>query len=1018
MDPQMSKIFISHSSANNAAALALGKWLTDSGWGEFFLDITPSQGLAPGERWQEALRAAADRCEIVLILISPAWLASRWCLAEFLLAKQIGKTIFGVLIEATPLESLPKELTAEWQLCDLVSGGSRKSYEVSQEPIVPATAVSFADDGLMRLRTGLQRAGLDPESFPWPPPGDPDRAPYRGLRALEAEDAPMFFGRDAAIVRGLDALRAMRERGVERLFVILGASGAGKSSFLRAGLLPRLNRDDAHFLSLPVIRPERAVITGAAGLATSLEMAFRQRNVRRSRAAIGQALEEAGGLERLLVELQELARLPSEQKSRPPSVVIAIDQGEELFSAEGAAEAARFLDLLARTLSQTPADAYAIVALRSDSYERLQTEPRLERSKSHLFSLQPISRAEFKAIVEGPARRQSETGSKLFVEPALVERLINEAEGADALPLLAFTLERLFIEHGGDGKLLLADYESLGGVRGSIEAAIEAAFISPERAPTVPADKLARERLLRVGFVPWLARVDPDTEERKRRVARWDELPPEAQPLLERLIEQRLLLRDRRKVEGDADAIVVEVSHEALLRQWTALTLWLDEDAEALKVLDSVQRAATEWARNRADASAEAWLVHTGERLATAAALVQRPDFRKILGAQGQAYLESCREREERLRQEKEARDNAERLAKERELEQAKALAEAQRQRADDQAAARVRQRRLIWGLTVLLVLAGGAALFAVTQRGIATQQARIAEAQRALAVEEQGRTKQALAATERGLLRAQTAELRAMIERLDQMSASLSRAQDVAALASLKRERDELGAKLDETTRLHQKEIAESMGFRGDLGWVAKWEGEFGGVKLLGDEIMIDPSTYLAAETAANIKKRYEFLLSPDEMAAVLAIVGKRGAEAKAAYAEHRAILQRIHLKPTDVAQLVPEALEPWWRRVVGKYPSLEKDSTPGSVQTALLSLAFNTGTGARTWDPLAPAIRDEDWSSLADLIEVASDQYASRLGAVYPGLKRRRAQEANLIRAELKIERSGPSAAADPVR
>jgi len=1000
----MSKIFISHSSANNAAALALGKWLTDSGWGEFFLDITPSQGLAPGERWQEALRAAADRCEIVLILISPAWLASRWCLAEFLLAKQIGKTIFGVVIEATPLESLPKELTAEWQLCDLASGASRTRYEVAQEPIVAATEVSFADDGLMRLRTGLQRAGLDPESFPWPPPGDPDRAPYRGLRALEAEDAPMFFGRDAAIVRGLDALRAMRERGVERLFVILGASGAGKSSFLRAGLLPRLNRDDAHFLSLPVIRPERAVMTGAAGLATSLDMAFRQRNVRRSRAAIGQALEEAGGFERLLTELQQLARLPSEQNSRPPSVVIAIDQAEELFTAEGAAEAARFLDLLARTLSQTQADVYAIVAVRSDSYERLQTEPRLDRIKSQLFSLQPISRAEFKAVVEGPARRQSETGTKLFVEPALVERLINEAEGADALPLLAFTLERLFIEHGGDGKLLLADYESLGGVRGSIEAAIEAAFVSPERAPTVPADKVARERLLRAGFVPWLARVDPDSGERKRRVARWDELPPEAQPLLERLIEQRLLLRDRRKVEGAADAIVVEVSHEALLRQWTALTLWLDEDAEALKVLDSVQRAAAEWARNRADAGADAWLVHTGERLATAAALGQRPDFRKILGVEGNAYLDSCRERDERLRQEKETRDNAERIAKERELEQAKALADAQRQRADEQAAARGRQRRLIWALTGLLVLAGTAAFFAFKQTVIAERQTVIARHESERAMVQQAQTQQALAATERGLLRAQTAELRAMIERLDQMIASPSRAQDASAVASLKRERDELSAKLDEITRLHQKKIAASMGFRGDLGWVSKWEGDYGGVKLLGDEIMIDPSTYLGTEKAEIIKKRYEFLLTPDEMSALLTTVGKRGDEAKAAYAEHRAVLERIHLKPTDVAQLVPEAVEPFWSRVIGKYPSLEKASTPGSVQTALLSLAFNTGTGAKTWDAFGPAIRSEDWKSLADLIEVASDRFASRLGNVYPRLKQRRVEEANLIRTELQ--------------
>jgi hypothetical protein len=720
----LSRIFISHSSANNAPALAVAKWLADAGWAEYFLDITPSRGLAPGERWQEALKSAADRCEAVLFLISPAWQASRWCLAEFLLAKQIGKTIFGVLVEATPLDALPREMTAEWQLCDLVTGTARQSFRVSQEPIVPETEVSFAEDGLMRLRIGLQRAGLDPASFAWPPPSDPNRAPYRGLKALEPEDAAIFFGRESAIVRGLDALRGSRERGVERLFVILGASGAGKSSYLRAGLWPRLVRDDTRFLPLPVIRPERAVMSGATGLAASLETAFRERRAARSRAVINQTLQESGGFERLLIELQALATSRIDPDASPPMVAISIDQGEELFGAEGGAEAERFLDLLGQTLSPPAGEgaealaarqrALVILGIRSDSYERLQTEPRLAQVVPYLFSLPPIARAEFKAVVEGPARRHTEAGHKLTVDPALTERLVDETEGADALPLLAFTLERLFVEHGGDGKLLLEDYEVLGGVRGSIEAAIEAAFAEPGREPIVPADKAARERLLRAGFIPWLARVDPDTEERKRRVARWEEIPPEARPLLERLIEQRLLVRDRRKLEGREDVVVVEVAHEALLRQWPTLTAWLDEDAASLKILGAVQRAAGEWVKNRGEESAgEAWLVHTGERLIAAEALRQRPDFDRLLGADGQAYLDACRARDDRLRKEKEERAEAERIAKERELEQAKALAEEQRRRADEQTAASVRQRRLRNRVLVLWMLSMLTAMYA-----------------------------------------------------------------------------------------------------------------------------------------------------------------------------------------------------------------------------------------------------------------------------------------------------------------
>jgi WD40 repeat protein/tetratricopeptide (TPR) repeat protein len=731
----VSKIFISHSSANNASALAVGTWLAEVGWSDYFLDITPSRGLTPGERWQEALKAAAGRCQIVLFLISPAWQSSRWCQAEFLLAKQLGKTIFGVVIETTPFDELPRELVSEWQLCDLVSGASRRDFQVAQEPTVPATVVSFAQDGLTRLRRGLLRAGLDPASFLWPPQDDPQRAPYRGLKPLDVQDAAVYFGREAAIVRGLDAIRATRERGVESLFVILGASGAGKSSFLRAGLLPRLLRDDRTFLALPVIRPGRAAISGATGAAASFESALRAYGISRSRAWIIQELRSPGGIRRLLDQLSELASSRLAARDEPPTIVFSIDQGEELFGSEGDREAGELLHLLGQVLSRreragTPAQSVlAIIVIRSDSYERLQTTAQLQHVSPFLFSLPPIVSAEYKAVIEGPARRQTEAGRELTVDPLLTETLVTGATGADALPLLAFTLERLFVEHGGDGNLRLGEYEALGGVRGSIEAAVAAAFAEPGRDPAVPAEAGERDRLLREGFIPWLAGVDPDTEQPKRRVAKWDELPSATHPLIVRLIEQRLLVLDRRKLEGKAESVVVEIAHEALLRQWPLLTNWLREDGEALKVLDGMQRAAVEYARHKDAAGGSAsWLVHTGERLAAAQALRQRADFDRLLGVEGHRYLDACAARDERMRREEEARAESERRALERELEQSNALALAQRHRADEQAKAGVRQRRLARGLVVLLVLSVAAGMYAWQQRDVAQQQQRAAE--------------------------------------------------------------------------------------------------------------------------------------------------------------------------------------------------------------------------------------------------------------------------------------------------
>ena len=208
-----------------------------------------------GERWERAINEAASRCEAVLFLVSKAWLASVWCRKELNLAHHLNKRLFGVLIEDLPVGELPEDLAGTWQIVRLATGRDH----VMLRAILPVTHdeahVTFSAEGLRRLKHGLEAAGLDPKYFAWPPQSDPNRPPYRGLRPLEAEDAGIFFGRDAPIIEALDRLRGLRATTPPRLLVILGASGAGKSSFVRAGLLPRLKRDDRTFFPLPIIRP-------------------------------------------------------------------------------------------------------------------------------------------------------------------------------------------------------------------------------------------------------------------------------------------------------------------------------------------------------------------------------------------------------------------------------------------------------------------------------------------------------------------------------------------------------------------------------------------------------------------------------------------------------------------------------------------------------------------------------------------------------------------------------------------
>ena len=621
-------------------------WLKAEGWNDIFLDLDPERGIKAGEQWEEALRNAAGRCEAVLFLVSKAWLSSEWCRDEFKLARHLRKRLFGVLIEDIATSDLPPLMTREWQIVNIAPTAGTKTFSVVLPRTSQAVEVAFNTDGLRRLRIGLFSAGLDARFFAWPPQDDPNRPPYRGLRPLEAEDAGIFFGRAASIVTALDELRGLRATTPPRLLVILGASGAGKSSFLRAGLFPRLVRDDCNFLPLPVIRPERAAISGETGLLSSLESAFSAAKIPIARADLRAVVQAGAAKLKLLLQALVEKATPSapdaETAGKPPTLILSIDQAEELFLAE-AHQAQPFLVLLRDLLNDDAAAVIAVFTIRSDNYERLQLAPELEGIHQDTFSLPPMPKGSYAEVIKGPARRLDGTENALDIEDALVNALLTDidAGGAkDALPLLAFTLERLYGDYHSGGTLKLSHYDALGRVKGSIEAAVERALTAADADPAVPRDRVARLALLRRGLVPWLAGIDPDTGAPRRRVARLSEIPTEARPLIQHLIEQRLLATDVSKDTGEK---TVEPAHEALLRQWGLLQGWLTEDAGLLAVLEGVKRASRDWAANNWSRS---WLSHQTDRLAAAERLFARPDLAANLEPTDRQYINACRKAE------------------------------------------------------------------------------------------------------------------------------------------------------------------------------------------------------------------------------------------------------------------------------------------------------------------------------------------------------------------------------------
>jgi TIR domain len=621
----MSKVFLSHSSRDNRQAIAVKASLIEHEprlAEEIFLDLDARTGIRPGERWKEALKKANDRCEVVICLLSKHWLNSHECQVEFRYAENLHKTILCARLESVP----DTNITSEWQRCDLFPAhGPTTHVDIADgEPPVVLDTVGF-----QRLLDALRNLGIGAEHFPWPPPNDPDRAPYRGWAPLEEADAAVFFGRDGQILRGLDVLHRMRTLGVGSLFVILGPSGAGKSSFLRAGLLPRLRRDDRRFLPLGIVRPERDVLAGANGFAKAVYAARKAHGL--TDPALGDietaCAEQPEHIRQLLGELQETAHaqlVDRGEDAAPPTLVLPLDQAEELLS-EGERQAGLFLRLIRNLV--TPSDGKRLdlivaASIRSDRFEALQTRPELADVEIEAFAeLKPMPAEQFKEVITGPAERATQAGRPLELRPELVDTILEDCkEGSDTLPLLSLTLSRLYEKYGSSGRLTLAHYERMGGLRRVVQTVIDG-ILDPNL-------EVRRSQLesLRTAFIPWQVTINPINDKPMRRGARWSDLPQASQPLIDAFVANRLMVKDKR--EGEE---VAEVALESLLRQWDDLAGWLDEERENLKTAYDVERAAAAWDARDRD---EAWLL-AGSRLAAADLVVQLPGYDQLLACAG-----------------------------------------------------------------------------------------------------------------------------------------------------------------------------------------------------------------------------------------------------------------------------------------------------------------------------------------------------------------------------------------------
>jgi formylglycine-generating enzyme required for sulfatase activity len=641
----MAVLFVSHSSKDDAAVAGLEAWLHIRGFTDLFID---HNNISGGEKWAQALRDASGACRVIICLVTEHWLASDECFGEFKAAWYMGKRIVPLLGVQPGSGVFPERLAkvlAEDQGfniagCMTAEGG----LDLSLDALIERRL----EIGL-RASGALARIGLDPEAFPVDQKLRP--VPFPGLSSFSDDDADaaLFYGRSREIAETLEELRQVRAVRDLRPFVIIGASGAGKSSLLRAGIIPRLRREVPAWLPLRAFRPGTDPLFNLAEAISRTLRDFgrveaagviRDRLLsawfRAERGASGLTVFGRKSLEAALEA--EGCALRETADRIGATILVSIDQAEEMTRVEGESADA-LADYLRAALTATSPWQLAFT-IRADSLNELQNHRRFRELNARAYDLRAIRSFRFDSVVEEPAKRYG-----VSVSSPLVDALVEDAPEEDALPLLAFALQRLWHQYAASGALTKDNYDKVGGLRGLIEDAAERALrlIGPQEDVALPSGPPSKHRLDLAAstFVPALVQIN-EKGAIVRRIAEWSTFNDEQQDLLIRFDQWRLVVR-----KGDADGGTVEVAHEALFREWTRLKSWLEPERARLDALRSLQIDASTWQRNGRD---PAFLNHRENRLVEAVTLTSIEHYRKHLGVVEFDYLAAC-EAAERLAQ-------------------------------------------------------------------------------------------------------------------------------------------------------------------------------------------------------------------------------------------------------------------------------------------------------------------------------------------------------------------------------
>ena len=516
--------------------------------------------------------------------------------------------------------------------------------------------------------------------------------PYKGLYYFDEPDAEWFFGREELTETLVNHVNTGLKSD-QRFLAVVGASGSGKSSVVRAGLIPALRWQQPSsgwpvYVITPTAHPLDALAVGLQGevrRGTTLRK-FVDELVRQP-----QALNSA--FQRIAVD------------TGAAHTLLVVDQFEELFTlCRSEAEQIAFVENLLTAALQPDGVAIVIIVLRADFYAHCARFDLLRQALSkHQEYIGPMTTVELRCAIEEPAQR-----GHWELEQGLVELLLHDV-GADpghapepgALPLLSHALLATWQRRRGH-RLTLSGYTASGGIRGAIAETAEAVFhdqLEPKQRV------IARQIFLRLTELG----DDTTTADTRRRVS-FEELAPRPEDR-EQVHEVLMTLADARLITTDQEA--AEVAHEALIREWPTLRNWIDENREGLRLHRHLTEAAQEWESLSRDPGG----LYRGARLAQA--LEWSNSHRDDLNILETSFLEASQALENQEAAEREAQ-------RQRELEAARKLAENERARAEEQTHSNRRLKQRAVYLAIAFVIVGVLALVASVLGQRATQAERL----------------------------------------------------------------------------------------------------------------------------------------------------------------------------------------------------------------------------------------------------------------------------------------------------